>query len=115
MHEGLQKIQTRNNEEVVAKGTRPQRKRLNVPDNELTRRYFSSLVGKKFNAFIDYVRKEYRINIAHFNFDDFDRLLLDLGEIKDIHKIDYTNAVLEQMMRQSVIDELKFMQEHELG
>jgi len=114
MHEGLQKIQTRNNEEVVAKGNQPKRTRLRVPDNELTKKYFQSLVGKKFNAFLDYVRTKYRINIAHLNFDDFDRMLLDPSEVENVHRIDCTNAVLEQMMRQSVINELSFMQEHGL-
>lgn len=114
MREGIKKVRARNSAEAIAKGRKPKRARLRVPDNELTQRFFPALVGKRLNAFLDYVRDEFRTNIAHLDFDDYGRMLLDPGEVKIVHRIDSTNAVLEQLMRRSIQEELKFMLKHEL-
>lgn len=112
--EGLNKVRGENSRQVRTQGMKPSRRRLTVPDNDLTKRNFPSLVGKRYGAFVDYVRDQYRVNLAHLNLDDYDRMLLAPGEVQVAHRIDYVNVVLDQMMRESMIDELKLMEDHHL-
>ena len=107
-------MQALNSEKVQTVGSTPKRTQLMVPDNDLTRKYFPTYVGKKVNNFLDYIRNEFRDVIAHFEFDNRGRLILDPGEIGSVHRMDCANAVLEEVIRQTIIDELNFMREHNL-
>jgi hypothetical protein len=115
IREGLQKMQARNSEKIKTEGSMPKRTQLIVPDNDLTKKYFPTYVGKKVNNFLDYVRNEFRDVIAHFEFNDRGRLILDPGEVRSVHRIDCANVVVEEIMRQSIIDELNLMGKHNLG
>jgi hypothetical protein len=115
IREGLRKIQARNSEKVKTAGNIPKRAQLRCPTNDLTRKYFPTYAGKKVNNFLDYVGKEFRDVIAHFEFDNRGRLVLDPGEIGSVHRMDCANAVLEEVIRQTIIDELNFVKEHNLS
>jgi len=115
INEKLNDLKAKNCKEIIAKGKKPKRKRFLIPRNELTLQFFPDFIGKSLNKFIGYVNKEYRINIAHLNWDNFFRLILDPTKVKILHEVDATNAVLEGMTRQSIEDELRLMQEHKLA
>ncbi|MBW1702912.1 MAG: hypothetical protein JRJ50_12500 [Deltaproteobacteria bacterium] len=115
LFEGLQKIRANNNVEAKSKGVPLTRDRIQVPDNELTRHGFPGLISKPFNDFVDYVREKYRLNIAHLNIDDYERLLLDPGMVGNTHSIDQANAVLIELSRQAIQAEWKFMQANGIG
>jgi hypothetical protein len=111
IREGLQEVQERNNEYLKAKGKTPTRTRIKVPDNELTRRHFPKYAGKKVGAYFEFLREEYRNFITHFEFDEKGRLVLDPSEVTNVHRLDLANVVLEQIMRNSIVGELRVMQE----
>ena len=85
-----------------------------MPDVELTREYFPDLIGKKFGAFLDYVREHYRIPVAHLTFDEFDRMVLDPAYTKSDHRIDFTNAALQAVIREMIQDEWDLINKHGL-
>ena len=115
LSEGLQKIRTKNNAEAKDKDITLKRDKTHVPDNELTRYAFPECINKPFNDFFDHVREKYRLNIAHLNIDDYERLLLDPGMVGNTHSIDQANAVLIGLTRQAIQAEWKFMRTNSIG
>ncbi len=110
----LQRLQAKNNEALKSRGIVPERPKRRIPDIELTREYFPDLIGEKFAVFLDHVRKHYRIPVAHLNFDEFDRMVLDPAYTKSDHRIDFTNAALQDIIRQMIQDEWDLMKKHGL-
>lgn len=113
--EGIKKLTRVNKKTLLARGITPRRPNQKVPDNELTREYFPNLVGKKIGAFLDHVRSNFRIPVAHLKLDDYERMLLDPASVRVDHRIDYTNAVLIHVVRRVIEDEWKLMEQHNLG
>jgi hypothetical protein len=61
--EGLDKIAGDNTKIVRSKGTDPRRQRVLVPDNQTTRSFFPSLIGRGVGEFRSYVYTNYRIRL----------------------------------------------------
>ena len=76
-----------------------------MPANELTQFYFPQFIGKRVGAFLDYVRSEYRLAIAHRNLDDYFKLVLDPTDVRIDHRIDFTNAALLPIVAAMIRDE----------
>jgi len=115
LSEGIEKIRSNNNKEAKLKGIPLKRAKTKVADNELTRHAFPNLINKPFSDFINYVREKYRLNIAHLNIDDYEKLLLDPGMVGNVHSIDQANAVLIDLTRQTIQVEWQFMQDNGVG
>ena len=113
--EGVQKVQHKNTEELKARGITPQRTRRSVTDNQHTRKKFPDLIGRRAGAFLDHVTNSYRNHIAHFNFDDYERAVLESGNVNVDHDIGATNAVLAPLVRQMIEDEWTLMDTYGLG
>jgi hypothetical protein len=109
IREVINKVRSENDREVLARGGRPDRPSRVLPDNELTRWYFPSLVGKKVGAFLDHVRDEYRLAVAHGNLDEYFALVLDPANVRVDHRLDFTNAALMPVVAEMIQDEIAFM------
>ena len=93
---------------------KPNRPARVLQSNTLTNRYFSNLVGKRVGNFLDHVRTEYRLAVAHGVLDEISRLVLDPANIRIDHRIDFTNAALEPVIAEMIEDEIAFMARHGL-
>ena len=100
--EGLDKIAGDNTQIVRSKGTDPHRQRVLVPDNQTTRSFFPDLIGRGVGEFINYVYRNYRIPIAHFNLDEYEKMLLDPAHSKTNHEIDTVNSVLVKVITEMI-------------
>lgn len=105
VREVLEKVRAENDREIVARGGVPNRPVRVLPTNELTQFYFPQFVGKKVGAFLDYVRNEYRLAIAHGNLDEYFKLVLDPADVRIDHRIDFTNAALLPIVAEMIRDE----------
>jgi hypothetical protein len=115
VHEGLLALQHRNTQSLRVRGLTPKRTVRRVPSNDLTKKFFPTLVGKKLGEFFDYVRERYRVPIAHLETVDLEKIILDPANVRIEHVVDATNAVLEVVLAQLVTDEWELMDQHELG
>jgi hypothetical protein len=109
IRELLERLQAANNKKLLRSGKSPSRPVRRIPDNDLTRRYFPSLIGKKARAFLDHVRQEYRLPVAHVSLTQSERLVLDPADVRTDHRVDYTNALLIQVVAQLIQDERSLM------
>lgn len=109
--EGLQKVRTSNNKIAKGTGHNLRRAKIRVEDNELTRSAFPNFVGASLNAFLEHVKDTCRLDIAHFNINELENLLLDPAVVGNVHRVDQVNAVLLLLARQSIQSERKFMLE----
>lgn len=110
----LIRLKEKNNEAMKSRGIRPKRPKRQIPNNDLTQKYFPDLIGKTLTVFLDHVREHYRIPVAHLTFDEFDRMVLDPAYTKSDHQIDFTNAALQAVIRQMIQDEWDLMKRHGL-
>ena len=83
--------------------------------DDLTRVYFAQFVGKRVGPFLDHVRSEYRLSVAHANLTEYFKLFLDPADVRIDHRIDFTNAALEPVVAEMIADEMLFIAEHRLG
>jgi len=114
LREGLEKVKMKNNIVMKDMGVEISRPIRYVSSNDLTKKFFPELIGKKIGAFLDHIRTRFRVNIAHFNFNEFDQLMLDPALTSIVHLIDAANVVLEMQMHQSIQDEWALMDKHGL-
>jgi Methylamine utilization protein MauJ len=105
VREVVEKVRADNDREIFAHGGVPTRPVRVLPANELTQFYFPQFVGKKVGAFLDYVRDEYRLAIAHGNLDEYFKLVLDPADVRIDHRIDFTNAALLPVVAELIRDE----------
>lgn len=105
IREVIEKVRPETDREILACGGTPTRPVRVLPNNELTQFYFPQLVGKKVGAFLDHVRSQYRLAIAHGNLDDYFKLVLDPADVRIDHRIDFTNAALLPVMAEMICDE----------
>lgn len=105
IREVIEKVRAETDREIHARGGTPTRPVRVFPANELTQFYFPQFVGKKVGAFLDYVRNEYRLAIAHGNLDDYFKLVLDPADVHIDHRIDFTNAALLPIVAEMIRDE----------
>lgn len=105
VREVIEKVRAETNREILARGGTPSRPVRVLPTNELTQFYFPQFVGKKVSAFLDHVRSEYRLAIAHGNLDEYFKLVLDPADVRVDHRIDFTNAALLPVVAEMIRDE----------
>lgn len=105
IREVIEKVRAETDREIVAHGGTSKRPVRILPANELTLFYFPQFVGKRVGAFLDYVRNEYRLAIAHGNLDDYFNLVLDPADVRIDHRIDFTNAALLPIVAEMIRDE----------
>ncbi len=109
VREVLKSICHQNDSEVLSSGVKPERATRLLPDNELTRCYFPTYVGKKVGTFLDHVCSACRLDIAHANLNEYFKLVLDPADVRTDHQIDFTNAALMPVMAEMIRDEIDFM------
>lgn len=109
VREVIEKVRHENDQDVLAHRMKPDRPRRVLPDNELTRQYFSTYVGKKIGDFLEHVRSAYQLAVAHGNMDEYFNLVLDPAIVRVDHRIDITNAVLMPVIAEMIQDEIDFM------
>lgn len=115
VREVVESIRHQNDSEVLARDVKPERATRLLPDNELTRCYFPTFVGKKVGAFLDHVRSACRLDIAHANLNEYFKLVLDPADVRTDHRIDFTNAALMPVMAEMIRDEIDFMNRFGIG
>jgi hypothetical protein len=115
VREVVESIRHQNDSDVLARGVKPDRAIRVLPDNELTRCYFPTFVGKKVGAFLDHVRSSCRLDIAHANLNEYFKLVLDPADVRTDHRIDFTNAALMPVIAEMIRDEIDFMSRFALG
>lgn len=115
VREVIESVRSENNREVLASRMTPDRPTRILADNELTRTYFPTHVGKKVGAFLDHVRSEYRLAVAHGKLDEYFKLVLDPADVRIDHRIDWTNAALMPVIAEMIHDEIDFMVRHGLS
>jgi hypothetical protein len=109
--EPVDKIRSQNDANMAARNLKPDRVRRLCSDNLIMKQYFPTFIGKKVGAFLDHVRNEYRLNIAHANMDEYFKLALDPANVRTDHRIDYTNAALIPIMSEMIRDEIGLMRQ----
>ncbi len=109
VREVLEKVRAENDRNIRARSGMPNRPVQILQSNELTLFHFPQFVGKKVGAFLDYVRNEYRLAIAHGNLDEYFKLVLDPADVRIDHRIDFTNAVLLPVVAEMIRDEANLM------
>jgi hypothetical protein len=105
IREVLDRLRSENDTQIIAAGRKPARPDRRITDNEFTRTYFPSFIGKRVRAFLDHVREEYRLPVAHANLSELWRLVLDPADVRVDHRVDYTTAMVIQVISQLVEDE----------
>jgi hypothetical protein len=115
VREAIERVRKTNDHTLIAQGVTPYRPVRRIPDNDLTQCFIPTLIGKRFGAFLDYVYETYRIPIAHFTPDEYERMLLDPADVRVDHRVDYTNAVLILVIKQMISDEVDLMKKYNLG
>jgi len=60
------------------------------------------------------VYTNYRIPIAHFNLDEYEKMLLDPAHSKTDHELDTVNSVLVKVIPEMIKNEWDFMNRHSL-
>jgi hypothetical protein len=115
VREVVESVRHENDRDILAYGMKPDRPSRVLPDNELTRCYFPTYVGKKIGAFLDHVRSAYRLAVAHGNLDEYFKLVLDPANVSIDHRIDFTNAVLMSVVAEMIQDEIDLMTRHGLS
>jgi hypothetical protein len=105
VREVIEKVRGETDREILALGGIPTRPVRVLPANDLTQFYFPQFVGKKVGAFLDHVRSEYRLAIAHGNLDEYFKLVLDPADVRIDHRIDFTNAALLPVVAEMIRDE----------
>lgn len=114
VREIIMKVRQDNDKKVLASTIKPDRPNRLLMDNNLTRQYFPTYVGKKVGSFLDHVRSNFRLAIAHGELDEISRLVLDPADVRIDHRIDFTNAALEPVIAEMIEDEIAFMARHGL-
>jgi hypothetical protein len=114
VREIIMKVRQDNDKKVLASAIKPDRPNRLLMDNNLTRQYFPTYVGKKVGSFLDHVRSNFRLAIAHGELDEISRLVLDPADVRIDHRIDFTNAALEPVIAEMIEDEIAFMARHGL-
>jgi hypothetical protein len=115
VREVVESVRRENDQDILARGMKPDRPSQVLPDNELTRCYFPTYIGKKVGAFLDHVRTAYRLAVAHGNLDEYFKLVLDPANVRVDHRIDFTNAVLMSVVAEMIQDERDLMIRHGLS
>jgi hypothetical protein len=115
VREVIDEVRRKNDQEVLSRGITPYRQSRLLPDTELTRCYFPAYIGKKVGAFLDHVRSNYRLAVAHANIDAYFKLTLDPADVRIDHKIDFTNAALMPVVAEMIEDEITLMTQLKLG
>ena len=115
VREVVELVRHENDRDLLAHGIKPDRPTRVLPDNELTRCYFPTYLGKKVGAFLDHVRSAYRLAVAHGNLDEYFKLVLDPANVSIDHRIDFTNAVLMSVVAEMIQDEIDLMMRHGLS
>ncbi|MDC4203481.1 MAG: hypothetical protein MPW14_16635 [Candidatus Manganitrophus sp.] len=115
VREVLESVRRQNDQEVIARGGTPDRPSRVLPDNKLTRSYFPNHIGKKVGSFLDHVRSDYRLPVAHGNMDEYFKLILDPANVQVEHRVDYTNAALIPVIAELIKDEIDFIARYELS
>jgi hypothetical protein len=115
VREVVELVRHENDRDLLAHGIKPDRPTRVLPDNELTRCYFPTYLGKKVGAFLDHVRSAYRLAVAHGNLDEYFKLVLDPANVSIDHRIDFTNAVLMSVVAEMIQDEIDLMTRHGLS
>ena len=103
-------INVRNKNSCIAKNNNQKisRTKVVVPDNRITKLFFNENIGTNFDGFVNNVlRKKYRDNIAHLNFDDKERICVTPCEIH--HDIEAAIMVLDDMLHQAIEIEMDFI------
>ena len=91
-----------------------------IPDNDLTRKFFPTYVGKNLNNFLDNcVRTEYRNNVSHLglkkcSFDANGNMLLPPADNKINTKVEATNAVLIDVINVAIKEEIGIMKKYNI-
>jgi hypothetical protein len=115
VREVIKSVRRENDREALAGRMRPDRPTRILADNELTRCYFPTYVGKRVGAFLDHVRSAYRLAVAHGNLDEYFKLVLDPADVRIDHRIDFTNAALMPVIAEMIHDEIALMARHGLN
>ena len=113
IREGLDKLKKKNSKTVIARGCSPARPPKLLESNDITKKYYPNFIGKKIGAFLDHVRSNFRVNIAH-TIEESGELQMDPSEMKAIQVADYTNAILLKIMKEMIQDEWDFMKDNGL-
>jgi hypothetical protein len=113
--EALMRIQKGNDQTLAKKGVQFPRPARRVPDNVATRSQFAPLIGKKVGALFDFVRDGFRLPIAHGNRSVNDRLELDPADVRTDHRVDAANAIMIQLIREAINDEMMLMRRHSIS
>ena len=112
--EHLTKLRDENIMWLTKKGIDYKREDRRIPDNDLTQKHFNKFIGKKYGAFLDNVKKNYRVRVAHLSLNEYCRMPLDTGDVGVDHELDITNTLLILITRQIIEDESNFMLKYEL-
>lgn len=107
--ESIKVIKTNNNSEARAKGVSLTRDKVRIPENNFTKEAFPQFINVPVEVFIDHVREDLRLNIAHLNLNDFFGVVLDPAYVGHIHKVDQVNALLLLLARLVIKSEIDFM------
>jgi hypothetical protein len=79
------------------------------------RQQFAALVGKRVGALFDFVRKGFRLPIAHGNHLVNGRLELDPADVRTDHRVDAANALMIELIREAINDERNLMKQYGLS
>jgi hypothetical protein len=110
VREVIEKVRAGIDREILTRGAKRTRPVRVLPANELTECYFPQFVGKRVGAFLNHVRNEYRLAVAHGNLDEYFKLVLDPADVRIDHRIDFTNAALASVVAEMIRDEAGIIQ-----
>lgn len=103
--EALEKVKAENNARLRGAErsiTRPKRR---VPSHELAKTMFPNLAGKPVKDLLDHVYKEFRLDTAHGNIDEFGNVKTDPMSLATRGLLDTTNSILFELVREAIDDE----------
>lgn len=112
--ESMRELQSVNAKKIRSQGKSIRRAHLIMPSNPITLKYFPTYVGKKIGSFLGYVETSYRNHIAHLNIERPGNMTLDPVFVKTDHNVEFTNAVLLEVVKEMIEDEWEFMRDNKL-
>jgi hypothetical protein len=111
--EEIIKIRNQNSQAAKQNNLKTSRKRVTVPDNTYSRTFFEENIGNNFDGFVnDTLRRKYRDNIAHLNFDSKLRIILDPSETLisgSASELDGAIRILDHILHEVVENEIEYM------
>jgi len=110
--EGLKRVRAENNQQVKEKDSVRKRPRQRIPENEFTKQHFSTWIGKPVDDFLTHVEHNFRKYVAHLIIDESFNWVPDPGTTMHAQATDKINGMLVSIVRQLIVDEWTFMQEH---